>query len=282
MLKTERISTKVQIKINSKSQSLLTSFKEFWQYRGLLYTFAYRDYRSRFAQTFLGFGWAILQPIITMLVLYILFQRVIKTETHGIGFFAFALSGLMFWNYFSFVVGQASSSLINAQKMLQKIYFPRLVLPLSKGLVGLVEAALALIIFLLFAFRESKFEALGLLAFPVSLLIVLIGAWGIGLWVSALSIRFRDLQQIIPFILQLLFFLTPVAYAPSMIEAYFGNNLWLAYLNPVAGSIEFFRAFSFNITLNPQAYISVFSSLVLFVSGWIYFQKTERKMADLI
>ncbi|CAE7033226.1 recG, partial [Symbiodinium sp. CCMP2456] len=121
--------------------------------QSLLYTFAYRDYRARYAQTMVGFGWAILQPIISLLVLFVLFQRVLQTNTQSISFFPYALSGLIFWTYFNFVVGQAASSLINAQRMLQKIYFPRPILPLSKGLVDLVEAA--------------WFQALGLAALAI-------------------------------------------------------------------------------------------------------------------
>lgn len=231
----------------------------------------------------MGFGWAILQPIVSLLVLYVLFHRVLQTDTQSISFFPYALSGLIFWTYFNFVVGQASSSLINAQRMLQKIYFPRPILPLSKGLVGLMEAAVALIIFIVFASAESGFRPMGLLLWPFLLAAVMCAAWGLGLWFSALSIRYRDLQQVVPFLLQLLFFLTPVAYAPEMLEGILSpETFWLAYLNPITGIIEIFRASVFDLSFTANSFISLALALLLLVSGWWYFNRVERKMADLI
>lgn len=272
-----------QTKITSKAPGIRHSISELWRFRGLLYTFAYRDYRARYAQTLVGFGWAILQPIISLLVLFVLFQRVLQTNTQSISFFPYALSGLIFWTYFNFVVGQAASSLINAQRMLQKIYFPRPILPLSKGLVGLVEAAVALLIFIVFASAESGFRPSGLLLWPFLLAAVMCAAWGLGLWFSALSIRYRDLQQVVPFLLQLLFFLTPVAYAPEMLVNILSpETYWLAYLNPITGIIEIFRAAVFDLTFSSNSFISLGVAMLLLLSGWWYFNRVERKMADLI
>ena len=215
-------------------------------------------------------------------MLYLLFQRVLGSETAGINFFAYALSGLTLWNLFNFTVGQAAPALINAQRMLQKIYFPRIILPLSKCLVGFFEALVAFAILIVVAWSETEFQWWGLLWFPLLAIGVSLPALGLGLWVSALSIRFRDLQQVIPFVLQLLFFLTPVAYAPEMLTQILGPYASLAYLNPVTGWIELFRAGLFGLETHPATGLSLGVGLLLFLSGWWFFQKNESQMADYL
>ncbi len=256
---------------------------ELWQYRGLLYNFAYRDYRARFAQTLLGYGWAIIQPLMAAAVLFFLFRNLLQVDTQGISFLSFTFSGLLFWNYFSFVLSQSSSSLISAQSMLQKIYFPRIILPLSKGLLGLVELGISLLLFLFIAFADGQISAWGFLSFFPLLISTLAAAWGGGLWLSALSIRFRDLQQALPFILQMLFFVSPIAYSPALVQERLPEGLQsLYYLNPMSGILELFRAALFNLEYQPQAWYSVLIAFVLFGSGWWYFHHVERKIADLI
>lgn len=249
----------------------------------MLYNFAYRDYRARFAQTLLGYGWAIIQPLMAAAVLFFLFRNLLQVDTQGVAFLSFTFSGLLLWNYFSFVLSQSSASLISAQSMLQKIYFPRIILPLSKGLLGLVELAISLVLFLFIAFAEGQVRALGLLSFIPLLLGTLAAAWGLGLWLSALSIRFRDLQQALPFLLQMLFFISPIAYSPALVQERLPESLQsLYYLNPISGILELFRAALFNLDYRPQAWYSLIIALLLFISGWWYFHRVERKIADLI
>lgn len=253
-----------------------------WEHRGLLYTFARRDYKARYAQTFAGMAWALLQPLLALAVLYLLFQRVLGVETQGISFFPYALSGLLFWNYFQFVVSQSAAALIDGQRMLQKIYFPRSVLPLSKGILALVEAGVLFLLFLFFLGSEP-IQPWALLAWPLCILGAMLAALGLGLWFSALSIRFRDLQQIIPILLQFLFFLTPVAYAPEMLLNLLPKDLyWLIYLNPLTGIIETFRHLLWHLPWQSEALLSWGIALMLTLSGAWYFQRVERKIADWI
>lgn len=216
-------------------------------------------------------------------VLFFLFRNLLEVDTQGVAFLSFTFSGLLLWNYFSFVLSQSSSSLISAQSMLQKIYFPRIILPLSKGLLGLIELAISLLLFLFIAFAEGQLRTLGLLSFIPLLLSTLAAAWGLGLWLSALSIRFRDLQQALPFLLQMLFFISPIAYSPALVQERLPESLQsLYYLNPISGILELFRAALFNLEYHPQAWYSVAIAFLLFGSGWWYFHRVERKIADLI
>ncbi len=275
-------STKYQSTITPKGLSLWQSILELFSYRQLLFTFAARDYKVRYAQTFIGYWWSLVQPLASVAALYLVFQKVVSVPTNGIPYLPFALSGLVLWNYFNYVITQSASSLIFNQGMIRKIYFPRLCLPLSRALVGLVEplVGLALLIVLLFT---TGLAGVGILFFIPALLATAIAALGIGLWASALSIRYRDLQQILPFILQILFFLTPVAYSASLIDALVAEEWrFLIYLNPMTGIIESFRAAIFSQSISASVFISYGMVLLFFLSGIAYFQKVEMKIADIV
>lgn len=255
---------------------------ELWRYRSLIGVFARRDYRARFAQTALGYLWALLQPLLGVAVLYLVFQRMLGAATEGVGFFAYSLSGLLLWNFFSFTSSQGASALIQAQAMLQKIYFPRMVLPLSKNLLALVDLAVALLLFLVVAQGEASFKYAGLWLLLPALFLVAAAATGLALWLSALSVRYRDLQQVVPIFLQLLFFLSPIAYAPALQSELLGAHAWVAQVNPLSGPLSLLRSGLFGLPLNPYWAYSVLSSMLLLVSGAWYFGRVERKMADLI
>lgn len=252
-------------------------------YRQLLFTFASRDYKVRYAQTYIGFWWSFLQPIASVGALFLVFQKVVTVPTNGVPYLAFALSGLVLWNYFNYIITQSASSLIFNHGMIRKIYFPRLCLPLSRALVGIVEpliGLLLLIVVLLFSLGSLSW---GILFFIPALLFTAIGALGIGLWASALSIRYRDLQQVLPFMLQILFFLTPVAYSASLIEGLMPEQWhFITYLNPMTGIIESFRAILFDQALTWEVSISFAMGLLFFLSGIVYFQKVEMKIADIL
>lgn len=268
--------------ITPKGLGLWAYIKEVFSYKDLLLTLAYRDLRVRYAQTYLGFAWGIIQPLISLAVIFVLFKRIISVDTYGISYLAFALSGLVWWNYFNYLVIQSASSLINAQQMIKKIYFPRLCLPFSKALGGMLDLGIALII-LIIVLMVQGYSPLYLTLFPVFLILTLISALGIGLWVSALSIRLRDLQQILPFFLQLLFFLTPVAYSSTMLTKLIPEPYgWVVYLNPMSGILELFRYFLFGIPMEPYLWVSLLSAALLFFTGIRYFLSTERKMADIL
>lgn len=275
-------SVKYQSTITPKGLSLWQSIVELIKYRQLLFTFAARDYKVRYAQTYIGFWWSLLQPIASVSALFIVFQKVVTVPTNGIPYLPFALSGLILWNYFNYVITQSASSLVINQSMIRKIYFPRLCLPLSRALVGLVDPLVGLLL-LIITLVATGFASWGILMFIPVLLASAIAALGIGLWASALSIRYRDLQQILPFILQIVFFLTPVAYSASLIDSLIPQDWkFLVYLNPMAGIIETFRAALYDMPLNPAATISYVMVILLFLSGITYFQKVEMKIADIV
>lgn len=223
-----------------------------------------------------------MQPIASVAALFLVFQKVVTVSTNGIPYLPFALSGIVLWNYFNYVITQSASSLIFNQGMIRKIYFPRLCLPLSRALVGLVEPLVGLLLLILLLFTTG-FGGVGILFFIPALLATAIAALGIGLWASALSIRFRDLQQILPFVLQILFFLTPVAYSAKLIDGLIPEQWrFLIYLNPMTGIIESFRAALFGQPLSPAAAISYAMVVLLFLTGITYFQKVEMKIADIV
>jgi lipopolysaccharide transport system permease protein len=274
------------LEISAKGSSLRKQVNELWQYRGLGISFAKRDFQVRYAQTFLGPLWALLQPLLSLGVLYLVFQKALNANTEGVPFISYTLSGLIFWGFFNFNLSQGSASLIQARGMLQKIYFPRLLLVLSKSLVALVDLLFVLLIFLFVAFADAHFSFATLAGFLGALILSLLASQGLALWFAALSVRFRDLQQLIPFISQMLFFLSPIAYSPDLwTESIPLKYQDLLYLNPMMGILEMWRAPLFeleNLTLSNLPWWGIIWCFSLFISGWIYFQKSERKMADLL
>lgn len=273
------------IEISAKRPGIKQQWLELWQYRSLGLSLALRDFRVRYAQTLLGPLWAILQTGLSLGVLYLVFQRALEANTQGIPFLSYALSGLLFWGFFNYNLSQGSAALIQARGMLQKIYFPRLLMVLSKSLVAAVDLALLLIIFIIVAFADAHFSLSSLGAFILALGLSFLASQGLALWLAALSIRFRDLQQVIPFLVQMLFFLSPIAYSPELwLESLPADYHALLYLNPMMTILEVWRAPLFDISYaNPSfVLLGVGCCLLLFVSGWMYFQRVERKMADLL
>ncbi len=256
------------------------NFKELWHYKDLFLELAYRDLRVRYAQTFLGLLWVVLQPITTLLIFTLIFGRAMEVDTGGIPYPVFALAGMSAWNYFSFVMTQSASSIIGAQEMVKKIYFPRLVLPLSKAFVGLVDFGVAVI--LLFAMLLYYGWPLGH-NFPFVFVFALLNltcSLAIGIWISALSIRFRDFQHVVPFMVQIGLYATPIAYPSSMIPE---RYQLLFHLNPMAGIVEGMRwSLLGSAPLHPYSYLSFVISFLLLGSGLFYFRRLEKIMADIV
>lgn len=270
--------TKIVIDSNQKN---FISFKELILYKDLFYTLAWREFRVRYAQTFLGFAWAFLQPLATLAIFFFVFGKAIKVDTGSIPYPVFALTGLTAWAYFSFVVSNAGKSIISESAMIKKIYFPRLVIPLSKALVGVIDF---LISFLLLIIAMIYFQVpitTNILWLPLFLILITLVSLGVGIWISALSIRFRDVQHIIPFFIQIGLYATPVAYSANLIQKKYQIIYYL--LNPLAGVIEGFRwcMIGGDIDFTFLAY-SVFLILIIFISSLFYFRKVERVMADIL
>lgn len=277
----EAQTTMIELKISSGSKIKFSSIgKDLWQYRDLISILAWRDYKVRYAQTALGFVWAFIQPIATLLIFILIFSRVAKIDTGEVPYPIFAQSGMLAWTYFAFLISQAGSSIIGAQAMVKKIYFPRLVIPISKAIVGLIDFGISLVLLIGIGIYYQFVPSVNIVFLPLFLLLVIVGGLGIGIWVSALTVRFRDFNHVIPFMVQIGMYASPIAYAANMIP---GKYQWLYALNPMVGVIEGVRWCI--IGGNPPNLTILFSigiMIVLFFSGIFYFKKVERVMADLI
>ncbi|MES2734361.1 MAG: ABC transporter permease [Bacteroidota bacterium] len=266
--------------IDADKKSLSLNLKELYQYRDLFLILAYRDLRVRYAQTFLGILWAVIQPLATLGIFILVFGRVVKVDTGGVPYPLFALAGMSMWTYFSTVMSQAGNSIIGAQSMIQKIYFPRLVIPLSKAMVGLVDLFIGLgflvAVMIWYRFTPSP----NLFFLPLFIGLNIMAALSVGIWLSTLTIRFRDFQYVVPFMVQFGLYATPVGYPASLIPE---KYRLLYFLNPMAGVIEGTRWSLFGGEALPgYAYISFGLIFVLFVSSLYYFRRTERVMADIV
>lgn len=273
-----------KIVVDANKGSFSLNLKELFSYRDLFWILAYRDLRVRYAQTFLGLSWAVVQPLITLIIFTLVFGRFVKVNTGGIPYPVFALTGMVAWTYFSFVMNQSGNSIIGAQEMIKKIYFPRLVIPLSKALVGLVDFFIAffLLFLLLIYYRVPLSSSVFML--PVFLLLTVLSALSAGIWLSALSIRFRDFQYVTPFLVQVGLYATPIAYPGEVVIGTLPEwGVFLFYLNPMAGVVEGFRwSVLGQGSLHEVSYVSYAMVLILFFTGLFYFKKVEKVMADIV
>lgn len=260
------------------------NLKELFEYKDLFYTLAFRDFRVKYAQTFLGFIWAFIQPLLTLLVFAMLFSKGLQIDTQGVPYLLFASCGLAAWTYFSAVMGQAGGSIIGAQNMVQKIYFPRLVIPLSKALVGLIDFSITLLIIFLLMLYYQYVPSSNIIFLPLFIVAAIISSLGVGIWLSALTIRYRDFQHIVPFLVRFGMFFTPVAYPSSIIVNRIPDWASVVYfLNPIAGIVEGFRWCIIGTTPpGILSYISFGVVFVLFMSSLFYFKKVEKTIADIV
>ncbi|HCI05316.1 TPA: phosphate ABC transporter permease [Patescibacteria group bacterium] len=269
-----------EIIIQSKT-SFRSSLKEIWDYRELFYFLAWRDVKVRYKQTVIGVAWALLQPFITMVVFSVFFGRVAGIQTSGIPYALFTFVGLLFWNYFSNSLSSASDSMISNRGIIQKVYFPRIILPLSSTLVFLLDFICALILFFVLAlFFQQKIYIWGILFIIPALIISFLCASGFGLVAASLNVKYRDIRYALPFFIQTLIFVSPVIYPVSVL----GKYQWLWFLNPMSGVIETARNLLF--MTSPVNWGLFFSSaivsLLIFLAGIWYFSKTEKWFADIV
>lgn len=249
----------------------------------LLYFFTWRNFKIRYKQTFIGAFWAVLRPFILMVVFTVIFYRGAGiTSGSDIPYPVFSYAGLLFWTYFSQTVTQVSSSLVTFQDMLKKIYFPRLLVPLSASLTGIIDFAFSTLIFIAITlYYGIAIQPLGVLLFLPLVLASILTVLGVGLFMAALNVRYRDVEQLMPFLVQVLLFVTPVIYPVSTVPA---NLQWLLYLNPMTGIIEVARYSLLGIgSLDPLGLlISGASCLFALIVGLLFFKSQERKLGDLI
>lgn len=255
-------------------------FRELWAYRELLFVLAARDVKVRYKQTALGVTWALLQPLGSMLVFTIFFGTLARMPSDGMPYALFVLTGLLPWTFFANAVTTSGNSLVSSAHLLSKVYFPRLVIPLASIGAGLVDFAIGggcLMVMLLF--YGVGWSVNLLLVLPV-VAAVLLTALGVGTLLSALSARFRDFRYVIPFMVQLWMFITPVVYPPSLVPSAWR---WLLYLNPMAGLVDVFRAACLGTSVNWLGLaLSCLVAAALFLVGILVFERLERRLADVI
>jgi lipopolysaccharide transport system permease protein len=260
------------------------NFRELWRFRELIFFLTWRDVLVRYKQTLLGGSWAIIQPILQMLIFNVLFGTVAGLSTGGVPRPLFTYAALLPWNLFSNAVGDAGRSLVTNRNMITKVYFPRLIVPLSDILSGLLDFAIAFLILIGMMFFY-KVTPTGLWSLPFYMLLSMVTALGVGLWLAALNVHYRDVKYIIPFMTQFWMLATPIAYeAKEIFDRIPEGWQWLFALNPMVGVIEGFR----NALLGTPIYstgllwVSILTSLVVLITGLIYFRSMERTFADVV
>ncbi|MGA9390306.1 MAG: ABC transporter permease [Candidatus Sulfotelmatobacter sp.] len=257
------------------------NLRELWDYRELLYFFVWRDLKVRYKQTAIGALWAILQPFLTMLVFSLFFGRLAHIPSNGLPHSVFYYSALLPWIYFSGALHNATNTMVENQKVITKVYFPRLLLPMAAVTSGLVDFAFGFIVFLGMLVYYGIAPGRAILLLPFFLLLAVLTALGVGLWLSALNAIYRDVRYVVPFLIQFWMFASPVAYPSSLVPE---RWRWLYGLNPMAGVIEGFRWSLTGTGGPPNAMLAVSTAMVLLLlaGGVVYFQKMEGTIADVV
>jgi lipopolysaccharide transport system permease protein len=255
--------------------------RELWEYRELLYFLTWRDIKVRYKQTALGAMWAIIQPFFMMVVFSLFFGKLGGIPSDGIPYPVFVYCALLPWQLFAHALSESSNSLISNQNLITKVYFPRLVVPLSAVLGGLVDFAIAFVILLAMMAYYGIAPTVMILTLPLFLLLAVATALGVGLWLSALNVQYRDVRYTIGFLTQFWLFATPVAYPSSLVPE---RWRWLYGLNPMAGVVEGFRwaLLGKAVAPGPLLVVSVVVVVLIFVSGLYYFRRMEETFADLV
>lgn len=269
--------------IDANKKSFIPDFKELIRYKDLFLTLAWRDFRVRYAQTTIGLLWAILQPVVTLLILSLVFGRFVGVQT-PVPHILFTVAGMSTWTYFSYVMTNSGNSIIVSQNMVKKIYFPRLIIPLSKAVVGFIDFGVSIIIMIVLMIYYGVAPSANVWLAPIFILIGVVAALGVGIWLSALTVRYRDFQHIVPFLVQIGLYITPVAYPASFASEKLPE--WagtIFYLNPMAGVVQGFRWSMFGgVAPDPLMFVSFGMVLLLFITGLLYFNKVEGEMADYV
>jgi len=252
-----------------------------WPYRELLYFLIWRDIKVRYKQTVIGAGWAICQPLMTMVIFTIVFGNFAKIPSDGLPYPIFAYTALLPWNFFAQALGRSGISLVGSANLITKVYFPRLIIPIAAAVASIVDFAIAFVILLGMMIWFGIAPTWGMLALPLFLLLTLVTALSVGLWLSALNVRYRDVGYIIPFLTQFWMYASPVVYPVSLVP-----EKWrlLYSLNPMAGVIEGFRWALLGKGIPDFGVIAVSGGVVmaLLLGGIVYFGRTEQTFADLV
>jgi lipopolysaccharide transport system permease protein len=255
--------------------------RELWDYRELFYFLVWRDVKVRYKQTALGAAWAIIQPLFTVLIFSLFFGRLAKMPSDGIPYPLFSFTALVPWTFFSYGLNQSSNSLVGSANLITKVYFPRLAVPISSVVAGTVDFLLAFCVLLVMMLHYRVSLTWNIVFLPLFFLLTLIASLGIGLWLSALNVKFRDVRLVLPFLVQIWMFATPIAYPSSLL-----HEPWRTVygLNPMVGVVEGFRWALLGVKSPPGPMVAVSGaiSILLLLGGLIYFRRMEKTFADLV
>ena len=280
------MSSKVEFTIVPPRGWIVVNWAELWRYRDLFLVLTWRDIAVRYKQAVLGILWAILQPFVTMVVFTFIFNRVAKIESgDNTPYPVFLYVGLLLWQYYSNTLTNASNSMVANASMIQKIYFPRLIIPATAAAAGLVDLILSLFILAgMMGYYSFMPQLVGLLILPVLLLCTVLTAMGAGMFLAALNVKYRDVRYVVPFFIQVMLYVTPVIYPAKMLDGYPTIKMLMLWLNPISGVITCARAGLLGQGTMDWGVlgISCAMSMVFFITGLYYFRNTERYFADIV
>lgn len=255
--------------------------RDVWEYRELLYFLVWRDVKVRYKQTLLGGAWAIVQPLLTMVVFSVFFGQLAKLPSEGVPYPIFTFAALVPWTFFATGLANASNSLVGSAHLIRKVYFPRLAIPIAAVLAGVVDFLIAFAVLIVMMLAYGITPTIQILFLPFLLLLALVTCLGVGLWLSAMNVQFRDVRYVVPFLVQIWMFATPIAYASSLVP-----ERWhpIYSLNPMVGVIDGFRWVLLDTQTAPQTSILASSAvaIVILLSGAFYFRRMERQFADVV
>jgi lipopolysaccharide transport system permease protein len=281
MSQTQSIGEPLVVRIRPPRGWTSLELREVWEYRELLYFLVWRDVKVRYKQTVIGIAWVVLQPLATTLIFTVIFGNLAKIPSENLPYAVFAMAGLIPWNYFSGAFSRGGASLVGSANLISKVYFPRLIIPISSILSGLIDAAIVFVVLLALMLFYGIFPTWAIVTLPFFLLLALATALGVSLWLSALNVQYRDIGYLVPFIAQFWMYATPVVYPASMIPA----QWQLLYsLNPMTGVVEGFRWALFGSGEAPgtMLVVSIVMVLILLVSGAFFFKRMEDTFADVV
>jgi len=260
---------------------LSIDFKELWRYRELIYFLTWRDIKVRYKQAVLGVAWALLQPVLTVLIFTVVFGVLLETPSQGLPYPLFAISALLPWQLFANALQRSSGSLVGNANLITKIYFPRLAIPLSSVMAALVDFAVSFLVLIGMMIYYRYVPGWNLLWLPVIILFAVLTALSVGLWLSAINVQYRDVQHMVPFIIQVWMYASPIVYPIEIIP----EGIWrvLYGLNPMVGVIQSYRwALLGGDRPDSTMLISVVVVIVLLISGFYYFRRMEKTFADIV
>jgi lipopolysaccharide transport system permease protein len=285
-LKQAKMTKKPYLRIAPSKGWISLNLDEVWDYRELVYFLVWRDVKVRYKQTLLGVSWAIIQPLLTMILFNIIFGQLAQIPSNGVPYPVFSYTALVPWAFFASGLSASSNSMVGSAGLIKKVYFPRLVIPISNVLSGIVDFTIAFAVLLIMMVIYGIYPTVNIIWLPLLMLLATITSIGIGLWLSALNVQFRDVRYIVPFLLQFLMYATPIVWPISL-----ANGQWwqpLLGLNPMTGVVEGFRWALLGSAMEGSSYpgtvilSSSIVALILFISGMYFFRRMEKTFADVV